>query len=396
MESNRDESFRCLRLAKRYLQEGEKSKAEKFGHKAAKLFPSKECEEFLDKIDSFSSKSNLNSNHQENGNDNDQTGKSSHRKMNGNANNINANDASNSDSNSNGQPQKGKEYTSEQLEAVKRIRKCQDYYEILGVSKETSEDASLKKAYRKLALQFHPDKNHAPGAGEAFKAIGNAFAVLSDPEKKRQYDLHGPMESQNSRPSRGRHGFYEQDPTHGFESDMSAEEIFNMFFGGGFPSQSVYVRRGRTSAHFQRHYHTHNTGENQTVREPSSLAGIIQLMPILIVIFLSVFSSIFVSDPLYSLQATTKFHVRRTTANLHIPYFVKETFKSDFTGSLRKLESSIEEDYLNNLRQACYREKSYKENLLWQARYSGNSNLLNRAHNYATPSCDQLERIYSY
>ena len=44
MESNRDESFRCLRLAKRYLQEGEKSKAEKFGHKAAKLFPSKECE----------------------------------------------------------------------------------------------------------------------------------------------------------------------------------------------------------------------------------------------------------------------------------------------------------------------------------------------------------------
>lgn len=149
--------------------------------------------------------------------------------MNGNTNNINANDASNSDSNSNSQPQKGKEYTSEQLEAVKRIRKCQDYYEILGVSKETSEDASLKKAYRKLALQFHPDKNHAPGAGEAFKAIGNAFAVLSDPEKKRQYDLHGPMESQNSRPSRGRHGFYEQDPTHGFESDMSAEEIFNMF-----------------------------------------------------------------------------------------------------------------------------------------------------------------------
>ena len=57
------------------------------------------------------------------------------------------------------------------------------------------------------------------------------FQVLSDPEKKRQYDLHGPMDSQNSRPSRNRQGFYEQDPTHGFESDMSAEEIFNMFFG---------------------------------------------------------------------------------------------------------------------------------------------------------------------
>jgi preprotein translocase subunit Sec63 len=57
-----------------------------------------------------------------------------------------------------------------------RVRKCHDYYEILGVSKEASE-TDLKKSYRKLALQFHPDKNKAPGAAEAFKAIGNAFAV---------------------------------------------------------------------------------------------------------------------------------------------------------------------------------------------------------------------------
>ena len=57
-----------------------------------------------------------------------------------------------------------------------RVRSCQDYYQILGVTKEANE-AELKKAYRKMALQFHPDKNKAPGAGEAFKAIGNAFAV---------------------------------------------------------------------------------------------------------------------------------------------------------------------------------------------------------------------------
>ena len=66
-----------------------------------------------------------------------------------------------------------------------RVRKCQDYYEILGVTKEASE-SDLKKSYQKLALQFHPDKNHAPGAGEAFKAIGNAFAVSDTTLQKKE------------------------------------------------------------------------------------------------------------------------------------------------------------------------------------------------------------------
>ena len=116
--------------------------------------------EFLAKVANSSSKSNLN---QET---NQQT---DHSQMNGNSQSNNS--SSNGESSS-----AGKEYTSEQVEAVKRVRKCQDYYEILGVTKEASE-SDLKKSYRKLALQFHPDKNHAPGAGEAFKAIGNAFAV---------------------------------------------------------------------------------------------------------------------------------------------------------------------------------------------------------------------------
>lgn len=66
------------------------------------------------------------------------------------------------------------EYTREQVDAVKKIMRCKDYYEILGISKDAT-DSDLKKAYRKLALQFHPDKNKAPGASEAFKGKGDLF-----------------------------------------------------------------------------------------------------------------------------------------------------------------------------------------------------------------------------
>lgn len=65
-----------------------------------------------------------------------------------------------------------------------------DYYTILGLSKDASED-EIKKAYRKMALQHHPDKNSSPYADEQFKEINKAYEVLSDPEKKKKYDKFG-------------------------------------------------------------------------------------------------------------------------------------------------------------------------------------------------------------
>lgn len=65
-----------------------------------------------------------------------------------------------------------------------------DYYEILGVPRNATKD-EIKKAYRKLVLQYHPDRNKSPDAEEKFKEISEAYAVLSDDEKRRIYDMYG-------------------------------------------------------------------------------------------------------------------------------------------------------------------------------------------------------------
>merc|ERR1739848_911979 len=71
-----------------------------------------------------------------------------------------------------------------------------DYYAILGVSKSAS-DADLKKAYRKLAIKYHPDKNKSSEAEEKFKEIGLAYEVLKDPKKRKLYDQFGEAGLQN-------------------------------------------------------------------------------------------------------------------------------------------------------------------------------------------------------
>ena len=96
----------------------------------------------------------------------------------------------------------------------------------------SAKEDDIKKAYKKLAIKMHPDKNQAPKATDAFKKVAAAYACLTDPEKRRVYDMTGeePGNSQPSRnSSRGRGGF-RQDR---FEQEIDPEEIFRMFFGGG-------------------------------------------------------------------------------------------------------------------------------------------------------------------
>lgn len=156
---------------------------------------------------------------------------------------------------------------------LRNFCRCKDYYEVLSVTKEST-DSEIKKAYKKLALQLHPDKNKAPGASllklskiflklsvsgsaEAFKAVGNAVAILTDAEKRKAYDLYGPEEERTN--IRRTNSFnYNGYRTHeyayaarGFESEFTAEELFNMFFGGGFPQQAAHTRYRRYQNHHE-------------------------------------------------------------------------------------------------------------------------------------------------
>lgn len=123
----------------------------------------------------------------------------------------------------------------------------QDYYKVLGIDRNATEEV-IKKAYRKLALQYHPDRNKSPDAEERFKEISEAYAVLSDNEKRRQYDTLG-HEGIGAR-------YTYDDLFRGvdFESIFrdigfgGFDRIFDMFFGGrGF--RGSYKSRGSDIAY---------------------------------------------------------------------------------------------------------------------------------------------------
>lgn len=105
-----------------------------------------------------------------------------------------------------------------------------DYYEILGVDRNATEK-EIKSAYRKLAMKYHPDRSDAPDAEERFKEISEAYAVLSDPEKRRQYDQFGHAGiGQYSQEDLFRSVDFE-DLLRGF--GFGTDSIFDMFFGRG-------------------------------------------------------------------------------------------------------------------------------------------------------------------
>jgi molecular chaperone DnaJ len=119
-----------------------------------------------------------------------------------------------------------------------------DYYEVLGIDKTASKD-DIKKAYRKLALQFHPDRNQDKQAEEQFKEATEAYDILMDSGKRAQYDQFGfgGLNQNGFRPNpqnyRGFEDIFGGMPFNDFfNRAWGGENPFNSFFGGGIPKQN--------------------------------------------------------------------------------------------------------------------------------------------------------------
>ena len=168
---NEDEAKKCYDIAKDAIKLQQWDKADKFLQKSIKLFETPEAQVLLERIDYLRSNS----------------AKSTA------ASTKTAKTATKSTKNAAAEPKDERPFTEDQVKVCREILRCKDYYEVLAVKRDFTDD-DLKKAYRKRAIKVHPDKNAAPMATDAFKKVSAAMACLSDATKRRQYDQVGSAE----------------------------------------------------------------------------------------------------------------------------------------------------------------------------------------------------------
>ncbi|KIL69283.1 hypothetical protein M378DRAFT_184467 [Amanita muscaria Koide BX008] len=387
MESNKDEALRCFAIAQKHFDAGNIPSARKFCQKSISLFETSQALKLLTSINATpepSSSSTAQASATE-----------AHPSASGTKQRSQRSTASTANGTASGINGEKRDYTPEQHATVKRVRACKvtEYYEILGLKKDC-EEADIKKAYRKLALALHPDKNGAPNADEAFKSVSKAFQVLSDPQKRASYDRSGADPESRfggmSSPSGPSMNTFSGAT---FEGEISPEELFNMFFGGGGgggpfggPFGATFGRGQVFSASFgPRGFTTTRMGgqpraRNAQVNERRSL--LLQLLPLFILFGISLLSalpSLFttppVPDPRYSFHGTRAYSVERKTERLGIRYFVNgpEFTKHPVIGAemarekagqtkgqqrgpgLVKFEGAVEQAYTQDLYLQCQR-----------------------------------------
>jgi|UniRef100_A0A2N9IA40 DnaJ family protein B protein 12 len=360
MEGNKDDALKCFKIGKQAFEAGDRSRALKFISKARRLDPTLPVDDLLSEIEKESNGPSDPPAQDSTGPVNNGASEPSKPSDQPSVRHRGPSLASSSGSGS-------KSYTEEQITIVRQIKKKKDYYEILGVEKScTVED--VRKAYRKLSLKVHPDKNKAPGAEEAFKAVSKAFQCLSNEDSKRKYDVSGSDEPvYERRPARRTHGYNGY-----YEADFDAEEVFrNFFFGGMAPATATQ-------------FHGFSFGQGNRGGDNGSGGGfnvrmLIQLLPVLLILLLSFMPS---SEPIYALSRSYPYEYRFTTQK-GVNYYVKTTkFEQEYppdSAERVSLEGKVEREYFTILAQNCRLEMQRRQ---W-------------GFIRETPHCDMLQRFES-
>ncbi|KAL2400028.1 putative J domain-containing protein C17A3.05c [Exophiala dermatitidis] len=319
-----------------------------------------------------------------------------------------------------------RKYTPQQKAEVIRIRRCSPtaFYEILAVEK-TASDGEIKKAYRKLSLLTHPDKNGYEGADEAFKMVSRAFQILSDADKKSRYDKFGGdpdnrFSSSGSAAAGGPSPFsgFARSPGRGpmYEDEISPEELFNRFFGGGMGPGFNFGGGGFGGPQFVFNmgggpgFTVHRMGGTTPRRRPrdasaetagSGLSALTQLLPLLLLFILPLLSSLFSSTPNPGPQVRYDSPVpphtmHRVTPRYKVDYFVNPAEVQGFTSrQLSSLDQRAEVEYVSSLKYQCENEVRRKRQEINDATgfFFTDEDRLRRARNMPMPGCQRLEEL---
>ncbi|KAJ1977907.1 Chaperone protein dnaJ [Dimargaris verticillata] len=409
MEVNKDEALRCIQIAKRHLTNDNLTGAIKFAKKSVALYPTPEAEQLLKNLNTRDAPtaaqtstepapaaSNLRHRHPAS---------------------SSTSQASTTASASTGNGPK-REYTEAQVAAVHKIHACgEDLYAILSLEKSATE-VEIKKSYRKLALQFHPDKNRAPGADEAFKMISKAFTVLSDGDKRAHYDRFGgePSDRMGRGSAGGGHPFNAYGHGGMFESEISPEELFNMFFGGGgagngpFFSSSfgpgIRVQQFGGGRNRARRQATQQTGGSSI---SSTLFALLPLLFVFLPLLTSILSTLFggfgtrfgTPEPAYAFTPNPVQPNEHHTHDYGTPYYVDNLeFSAAFDGHprrLRQFEQKVYVRYVKHLDDLCQREIQYKRQQIAQSQgwlgLTTDKQKLRKAQAIPLPACDALRKL---
>lgn len=393
--ANQGEAEKCRDMAKSFLQKGEYAKAARFFDKSLKLYRLPGVTALKEKAEHLAANPPSSSSSSGAG-----AGPTSPQRP-----------ASSSSSGAAGDGASGRSFTEEQEQGAKNIIKLskKSHYEVLAIHRGATE-VEIKKAYRKLALKYHPDKNSAPSAEAAFKAISTAFDTLSDKQKRNIYDQVG-HEAAEQNEKQGGGGGHHHNPfagfggmrgggMHGNVHEINPEDIFNMFFSGGNMGGGTRMRfntgggRGRQ----QQQQQQRRAGERE---EPQTgMQYFMQFLPIILML-LMMFSSFGGGNtpPAFSFYQTGMYQYKRETSqpgvSAGIKYFVPTTFSQTYRREtdVRKVEREVENLYRTYLGEKCGNEKISKQNKQYQARFQG-LEARDKADKMTLPSCEEFNERF--